>query len=162
MYLSRLQNLFDLSNNNLMNAFPPDKSQPLPEINLMRHITSICQNLQMYLSKLSNVYIPITKYIWPFKWQLNEWISCWQKSTLARNEFDETHNISKCICLTCQMYLSQLQNIFDLSNDNLMKAVPADKSQPWPGIRLMRHITSEKNGTAVTMRKRLFPDQQKY
>ena len=93
MYLSQLQNIFDLSNVNLMKAFPAHKSQPWTQIKLMRHIIFICWNLQMYLSKLSNVFVPIAKHIWPLQWQLNEGISCWQKSTLATNKVDETYNI---------------------------------------------------------------------
>ena len=45
------------------------------------------------------------------------------------------------------------------SNDNLMKAFPGDKSQPWPGIKLMRHKESKKNGTS--MREKT-PHQEKY
>ena len=48
----------DLSNDNLMKAFPAHKSQPSQ---------SICWNLKMYLSKFSNVFVPITKPIWPFQ-----------------------------------------------------------------------------------------------
>ena len=41
-----------------------------------------------------------------------------------------------------------------------MKAFPSDKSQPWPGRKLMRLKTSEKNGTS--MKEKESPQNIKY